>query len=135
MMISFNSISILSLSLGLNLKSYMDLLLIWVHLPPKHNSPKINYIYQRANPIASTGKTCHFQQHAVVSPWLLSLLIIYWLASMATMEMKRQMGEWETSISMSSFPHPKSPSFLSLLPKPSTTPSHALVYSQGPNII
>ena len=35
-MISFNSISILSLGLGLNLKSYMDLLLIWGSIYPQN---------------------------------------------------------------------------------------------------
>ena len=35
-MISFNSISILSLSLELNLKSYMDLLLIWGPIYPQN---------------------------------------------------------------------------------------------------
>ena len=35
-MISFNSISILSLSLELNLKSYMDILLIWGAIYPQN---------------------------------------------------------------------------------------------------
>ena len=38
-MIFFNSISILLLGLGFNLKNYMDLLLIWGSSIPKHNSP------------------------------------------------------------------------------------------------